>query len=88
MTTTPVSYPNREHYNEDKAARRRAGARLDLIATELAMLRKRIETEQADGADTATITTLVRDLSENFAIIGTLRQVREWHAADAAEAAS
>jgi hypothetical protein len=79
-------YPNREHRNADRAARRRALSRLDLIETEVKMLRRRIGQGQAGGEDTATILTHVRDLTEFLAILGALSEVRDWHAADQADA--
>jgi hypothetical protein len=80
-------YPNREHRKADEAARRRALARLDLIETEVRMLRRRIGQGQAGGEDTATLMTHVRDLTEYLAILGVLNEVRDWHAADRETAA-
>ena len=80
-------YPNREHRNADRAARRRAHAALDLIEAEVAVLRRRLKTADnplasIDGDDTQTIMGRVRDLTAELAIMATLRSVREWARAD------
>lgn len=79
-----AGYPNREHGNADKAARRRALAALNGIEDETRMLRRKIATEVADGDDTQVLADHVRLLTRDLAVLGTLRDVREWHAADVA----
>lgn len=87
MTTTETTYPNREHENADKAARRRALKALDNIAAEVDTLRRRIASDQrVDGDDTQAITGLAAALINHLAIMGALREVREWHEADQASA--
>lgn len=82
-----MTYPNREHQVADAAAFRRAARAIDDIAAEIAVLKHKLHTSagetRLDGDDTQRITGLVRDLTLNLAILGTLRDVREWHAADA-----
>jgi hypothetical protein len=77
----------RVHENADKAARRRALKTLREIETQVGILRQRISDERAepDGDDTQRIASLVRDLTQHHAVLGALRDVREWHAADQAE---
>lgn len=81
-----ADYPNREHENADKAARRRALRALADIETEVEYLRKRVASGVADGDDTATLMQRAADLTRHLAVLGNLRNVREWHAADQAEA--
>jgi hypothetical protein len=84
-----TSYPNREHANADKSARRRAATALDGIEAETSMLRRllRGESVEPDGDDTQLITQHVRALVQQMSVLGALREVREWDAADIAEAA-
>jgi hypothetical protein len=82
-----TDYPNREHQVADEAARRRALAALDHITDEAEGRRQRILAGRpTDGDDTQTLTSLVRDLTVHLTVLGTLRDAREWHAADQAEA--
>ena len=81
-----TDYPNREHENADKAARRRALNALNDIEGEVAYLRLRIAGDLADGDDTSTVAQRTTDVTRQLAILGALREVREWHAADAREA--
>lgn len=83
-----TTYPNREHANADKAARRRALQALADIESEVAFLRKRIEHDLADGNDTSTLAQRAVDVTRQFAFLEALREVREWHAADSKEAGS
>jgi hypothetical protein len=84
--TTAITYPNREHENADKAAARRALAALAAIEDQVAVLRAKIEHRNyIYGSDTNQITDNARALTEHLAILETLRDVREWHAADTAE---
>jgi hypothetical protein len=80
-----ISYPNREHEREDHAARRRALAALRHLTDEAEILAARIASGIVDGDDSQRISDLARDLTQHLSILGTLRQVREWHAADTAE---
>jgi hypothetical protein len=85
---TPIAYPNREHADEDKAARRRALAKLRGIIEEARALARRIESGgDVDGSDARRLTDKAADLAVNLSAMETLRYVREWHAADQAEAA-
>jgi hypothetical protein len=84
---TETSYPNREHKNADVAARRRALGVLAAIEEEVASLRRRIEGHRIDGDDTQILTDLTRQVTLHASVLGTLREVREWHAADQAQAA-
>jgi hypothetical protein len=84
-------YPNREHANADRAARRRASKALDAIGAEVETLRRRLASadnplSSLDEDDTQLITGEVRNLTGELAIIGALRSVREWHKADRADA--
>lgn len=80
-----TGYPNREHENADKAARRRTlKAAGDLIQA-AALIAKRVELGIAEGGDTSRLAGLARDLTEHVAVLGALRDVREWHAAGQAE---
>jgi hypothetical protein len=82
-----TGYPNREHANADKVARRRALAALDDIEGEVAFLRKRVNGGLGDGDDTGTPAERAADVTRHLSVLGTLREVREWHAADEKEAA-
>jgi hypothetical protein len=82
-----TEYPNREHANADKAARRRALQALADIEAEVAFLRRRIANEVADGDDTSTLAMRAADVTRQLARLEALRDVREWHAADSKEAA-
>lgn len=81
-----TDYPNREHANADKAARRRALQSLADIEAEVAFLRKRVNGDVADGDDTSTLAQRAVDATRHFAALEALRDVREWHAADRAAA--
>lgn len=83
-----TDYPNREHENKDKAARRRAHAALDMIASEVSVVGRRIEGGGADADDCRQMAEHVRALTEHLAVLETLREVREWHAADHPEIAA
>lgn len=77
-------YPNREHMQADKAAERRALKALDDIEAAVRILRRRIEGGIADGDDTGTLTQRAAEVTRHLSVLGTLRDVREWHAADRA----
>lgn len=86
--TRVTAYPNREHKNADGTARERAEAALNCIEGEVMIIRRRI----ADGADAShdvqILADAVRRLTHTLAVLETLRDVREWHAADQAEEAA
>jgi hypothetical protein len=79
-----ITYPNHEHRKEDRAARRRALDRLSAIEAEAARLRRMIERGQGEGEDGATMARLAGELTLNLTVLGVLREVREWDAADPA----
>lgn len=83
-------YSNREHQNADQAARRRALTAIDHMKQELSSLERRITYSgtHVDASETQRLASLVRDLTEYLAVQETLREVREWDAADQAEAAA
>ncbi len=87
MTT---AYPNREHENADKAALRRARTAISDTRELLATLERRLrfagtaDTKgvYVDANDARPITDAVARLTGELAKLETLRDVREWHAAD------
>jgi hypothetical protein len=84
-----TEYPNREHENADKAARRRALKAVDEIAGECVLLRRKLEAGgNLDADDAQTVTHSLMRLTQNLSALEVLRDVREWHAADQAEAAA
>jgi hypothetical protein len=84
-----AAYPNREHEVADSAARRRALHCIEQIRGDLDVLERRLKqggsTVSADGADGHRVAGLVYDLGLNLQALETLRDVREWHAADLAD---
>ena len=83
---TPIGYPNREHENADNAAKRRALQALADVEHEAAFLRRAIERDGHVSADqTATLAQQAADVIRQFAVLGTLREVRKWHAAGVAD---
>jgi siroheme synthase (precorrin-2 oxidase/ferrochelatase) len=82
-----VNYPNREHENADRAARRRAISALTSMSDEAmefaAKLQAGVSTPYASDAQKFQHWT--SQLLENLTILETLREVREWRAADEAE---
>lgn len=82
-----TAYPDREHENADVAARRRAEAALADLAGEAALLRRSLKAgREVDGDGTQVLSDLVRKLTRDLSVLGTLREVREWLAADVKEA--
>ena len=78
-----TTYPNREHENADKTARRRALKALEDIRGEAERLHFDISYDRdRDGDDTQKLSDLARRVTQNLAVLGALREVREWHAAD------
>lgn len=83
---TAIEYPNREHANADKAARRRALKALDDIIEDAQALKRRIENGyEPHGTDAERLADKAIAASVNFAFLEQLRDVRAWHAADSAE---
>jgi hypothetical protein len=86
-------YPNAEHKRADEAARRRALKAVTDIEAEAFGLRKRLERGiiqdvRVDADDTQALYDNLRKLTGHLAELGTLYDVREWHAADKADAAA
>lgn len=80
-----TGYPNREHENADKAAQRRALAALETITSEAEKLQRMLRAgHRADADDAQVISAAVQKLTGHLAELGTLYDVRQWHAADAA----
>lgn len=79
-------YPNREHKNADEAARRRALTSLRALIEDAETLIRRIESGgyEPHGEDGTRFTSQAVKLTANLAYLEQLRDVREWHAADAA----
>lgn len=78
-----TDYPNRKHESADKAARRRAETALADLAGEAALLRRALKGgRNVDGLDVRRLSELMLSLTRDLSVIGTLRDVREWHAAD------
>jgi len=83
---TITTYPNREHENADKAAKRRAIRALDDISNEVGILRRKLDQDvYVDGDDTQILVDRFRQLTIQMTILGTLSDVRDWHEADLAE---
>lgn len=84
---TDYPYPNREHQRADERARRRAKTALESIETTAGYLIAKLENGyRLDADDTEGLSDLLRKLTGHLAEIGTLYDVREWHAADLADA--
>lgn len=88
MTTHP--YPNREHQKADETARRRAMAELDAIMAVAHDLRRKVwdgitTDRRVDADDAQVIQGHMAKLPGLLAELGTLYDIREWHAADQAE---
>lgn len=82
-----TEYPNREHERADKAATRRALSSLYDIIDDAKALARRIEGGyEPHGTDAQRFADKAVALAINLGILETLRDVREWHAADKAEA--
>ena len=81
-------YPNREHENADKTARQQAIAALDAILGDAEILKRRLANgTYTDVSDATSLTSEADAVAHHLAVLDTLRDVREWHAADQAEAA-
>lgn len=86
--TGATAYPNREHENADERARERAAAALNCIEGEVMIIRRRTRDGADADYDTQILSNAVRRLTHYLAVLGALRDVRDWHAADQAEAAA
>ena len=86
-----TDYPNKEHANADKAARRRALKALSDLIDEASLLKAGLEATDPPhnlfASDARRLAALSLSVSENLSIAETLRDVREWHEAGKAEAA-
>ncbi len=81
-----TEYPNREHENTEKAARRRATDALGIMIIDAQDLaRKLTGWKDVDAQDAQRFHELSGKVTANLAILETLRDVREWHAADLVE---
>ena len=84
-----TDYPNREHGNADGAARTRALKALDDIMAEVGYLRAKLGREsrpRVDAGDAEVLNRKVFVLAGSLAELDTLHNVREWDAADRAQA--
>lgn len=80
-----TGYPNREHKNADEAARRRALAGLRDIVEDAQALFRRIENGyEPHGTDAQRLADKAVAITVSLSALETLRDVREWHAADTA----
>lgn len=83
---TMTDYPNREHQREDETARQRAVADLQDIINDAKTLQRRLANgTYTDVSDAQTLVARAAEVTRRLAVLDTLRQVREWHAADQAE---
>lgn len=80
-----TTYPNREHGNADRTARQQAIDALDAIAADAETLKRRLSNGvYADVTDAESLVAKAGQVARRLAVLDTLRQVREWHAADEA----
>ena len=78
-----------EHQNAEKAATRRALQNLESIITDAETLKLRIERGSLlYGAEARRIAGETIILAVNLSALETLREAREWHAADQAATAA
>jgi hypothetical protein len=82
LTTT---YPNKEHRRAAEAAQRRALAAIGQIRDALALIERSVTQGSPDSSEARRVIDFGGDLREYLAQIETLREVREWHAADLGE---
>lgn len=86
---TAINYPNREHGNADRAARRRTLAALNSVIENAQLLVRAIETDTAlDPGVSRRIADGAISVAINLSALETLSDVREWHAADINDAAA
>jgi hypothetical protein len=83
-----IDYPNREHQNADRAARRHAATALAELESMTHGLARRLDTGSLDfeANDADRLAEQAGKARAAFAEIAILRDVREWHAADLADA--
>lgn len=80
-----TDFPNREHQRADEAARRRALNALNLIKHKADELQRRLQMGpeyRLDADDAQGLGDNVQRLSGFLGELGTLYDVRQWHAAD------
>lgn len=81
-------YPNRESWVAANGARRRALQALATLEENAATLKRRIERGYAPyGSDAQRFTHSGTQLAAELAVMETMRDVLEWHAADKSERA-
>lgn len=84
-----TDYPNREHANADKTARQKAMASLQDIIEDAKTLQRRLANgTYTDVSDAQTLVAKAVEVTRRLAVLDTLGHVREWDAADKAEASS
>jgi hypothetical protein len=85
-TAAGAVYPNREHRNADRAARRHAHVALHELEGMALRLRQKLDTgsSEFEGSDADRLAEQAGKARTAFAEIAILRDVREWHAADLA----
>lgn len=86
-----TGYPNREHRNASLAAHRRAIAALHELEAAARTLAHRLSdsgTYYVDASSASGLHEQAAKVTANFAVLETLRDVREWDAADKAQAAA
>lgn len=83
-----TDYPNREHQTLERSARRRAAHLLGQMEAQAKVLRAKVASDHSyvDAADAGWAQEMAGKLREQLTIIETLREVREWHKADVADA--
>jgi hypothetical protein len=88
-TAAGAVYPNREHRNADRASRRHAAIALHELQGMALRLAQKLDTgsSEFEATDADRLAEQVGKARAAFAELAILRDVREWHAADVAEAA-
>jgi hypothetical protein len=86
MSMIASDYPNRESFQAANNARRRALSALQTLEENAGALRERIENGYAPyGTDALRFSHSATQAAAEMAIMETLRDMLEWHAADKAE---
>jgi hypothetical protein len=81
-----TEYPNKEHENAERRARRRALDALVLMIENAQHLARDLNGwKDVDMERGQSFPELSAKVTANLAMLETLRDVREWHAADVAE---
>jgi hypothetical protein len=80
-----VTYPNREHENTVNSATRRALSALDAISENVDLIRGKLAAGTVDAADARYLQEQAGRMFEYLTTLETLRDVRDWHAADLAD---